>query len=63
VIREVADRIEKRIGALSQDLTGRQWGKVALRALLPLNPQRRQQVTATLYIAASGLHNPVLHAA
>lgn len=63
VMREVADRIEKRIEALPADLHGRPWGRAALRALLPLNPQRRQEVTATLYIAASGLHDPVLRTA
>lgn len=45
VMREVADRIGQRIEALPADLTGPQWGKAALRALLPLNPQRRQEVT------------------
>lgn len=63
VMREVAERIAQRIEALPADLKGRQWAMAALRALLPLNPQRRHDVIATLYIGASGLHDPGLRAA
>lgn len=35
----------------------------ALRALLPLNPQRRHDAIATLYIGASAPHDPDLRAA
>lgn len=62
VMREVAERIAQRIDALPEDLSGRQWALAALRALLPLNPQRRHDVVATLYIGASGLHDPGLRA-
>lgn len=63
MMREVADRVRGRIGALSAELKGRPWARAALRALLPSNPQRQQDVIATLYIGALGPHNPVLHAA
>lgn len=63
VMREVAERIGQRIEELPADLSGRPWAKAALRALLPLNPQRRQQVIATLHIGELGLHNPDLRAA
>lgn len=63
VMREVEGRISRRIEALPAEPSGRQWGRAALRALLPLNPQRRQEVIAALYIGALGLHNPDLCAA
>lgn len=63
VMREVAERITQRIAALPAHLGGRQWAMAALRALLPLNPQRRHDAIATLYIGASGLHDPGLRAA
>ena len=60
---EVADRTRQRIEELPADLSGRPWAKAALPALVPLNPQRRQQVFATLHIGELGLHNPDLRAA
>ncbi|WP_422117793.1 TetR/AcrR family transcriptional regulator [Brachybacterium sp. UNK5269] len=63
VMREVEGRISRRIEALPAEPSDRQWGRAALRALLPLNPQRRQEVIAAVYIGALGVHNPALHAA
>lgn len=63
LLREVAERIAQRIEALPAELSGRQWAMAALRALLPLNPQRRHDVVATLYIGASAQHGPGLRAA
>lgn len=63
VMREVTDRMGQRLAAMPADLSGQQWARAAHRGLLPPNPQPRQEVIATLYIGALGLHNPDLRAA
>lgn len=62
MMRAVAGRLQGRIDALSAAATA-QWGRAALMELLPLDPQRRQEAIATIYVGAAALHDPARRAA
>jgi len=59
-LEAAAERLERRIDAIDADLPPRAWARAALHELLPLDDNRRAEMSATLALGMAARSDPSL---